>query len=443
MAHRYNERLSDTPQTDRDVTENTGIPDPYWQHNRMPYGGMPMPAYFSGLERERNFVRSVSMRYKGSHRAEDRKNFLSLQLPIAVKAKSATASYLFCTQGDCENINANIFGLRRGSEDILSNLDYIDKTIRAVKCRLRRKPDLGSKDKDKIPLLETIRDVSVSFNRLSYVARLRHYCKGDSKLKTYLRYQLSKRCDINSRLNLGIHKLIKHTDVNRYNACCIILSGVTCQTPHMWSRSIRLLARLKVFLQINFLKMIADTNVNLSDVFESPYHNLVHKLANQLKQQDDAIFKINPQAPQHIYSVKNSRNETVLQKKEAAAAARREAAKRRREKKKAVAALAKEAQALQIAETIRTVSLNLQCDAERALREHDDLTCVGNELEIGPICDEDQDPPLTFSPARSSDFGSDHVSPSSCSDSEPETMGREPTFRDYAMQPLILTIETG
>lgn len=255
-------------------------------------GGEPPPGSTcedgAGTDRkEIVFINGVSRTYKMVQRAEEKKKLLSQQLPASVRAKYATTSYLFCTPTDCDKINMMISHMRHNVDDAAFDLDKIEKSVRSIKCRLKKKPVSSFSP------LRTLRTFCTAFNRLTYLAKIRQYCDKNARSASYVRNQLNRRCNDGSKLSSSVYRFIRHADLVRYGDLCTVMAGMLCQTPHMWSRSIRMLGRLKVFLQNMFLKMFLDSGASTSSVFESCYQAYANRLAGRVKRLKEDAFALN------------------------------------------------------------------------------------------------------------------------------------------------------
>ncbi|AWV68126.1 m34 protein [Murid betaherpesvirus 1] len=238
------------------------------------------------------FIRSVSGTYKMMNRAEDRKRMLSNQLPSCIKSKSIANSFIFCTSSDGDILESEIASMRRHQKHI-TDFSKLDRAIHGVSCRIRKHPISPNLSEQQVAMIRAIRIIAISFNRITYVARVKHYCDKDSRFSNYLRDQLTKRCSEGSRLNLGIRRFISSVNVEKNRDLCMILVGMLCQTPHMWARSIRLLCRLKIFYQNVLIKMFADEKIDLRDVFELQYHSTGYKIQSQIRQYTSSAFVLN------------------------------------------------------------------------------------------------------------------------------------------------------
>nr|WEG69037.1 protein UL34 [Mastomys natalensis cytomegalovirus 2]WEG69175.1 protein UL34 [Mastomys natalensis cytomegalovirus 2]WEG69314.1 protein UL34 [Mastomys natalensis cytomegalovirus 2]WEG69452.1 protein UL34 [Mastomys natalensis cytomegalovirus 2]WEG69590.1 protein UL34 [Mastomys natalensis cytomegalovirus 2] len=238
------------------------------------------------------FIRSVSGTYKMMNRAEDRKRILSNQLPSCIKSKSIANSFIFCTSTDGDMLESEVASMRRHQKSI-TDFTRLDHAIHNVSCRIRRRPVIGILTTQQISTIRAVRIISIAFNRIVYVARIKHYCDRESRLSHYLRDQLTKRCSEGSRLNFGIRRFISCVNVEKYKDLCLILVGMLCQTPHMWARSIRLLSRLKIFFQNVIIKMFSDEKIDLREVFEFQYHSSAQKILSQVKQYTHSAFMLN------------------------------------------------------------------------------------------------------------------------------------------------------
>lgn len=239
-----------------------------------------------------NFIRSVSGTYKMMNRAEERKRILSNQLPSCIKSKSIANSFIFCTPADGDHLESEIATTRRYQKRI-ADFGRLDAVIQGVSCRVRRRPMSATLTPRQTDMIRAVRVISVAFNRITFVARIKHYCDRDTRLANYLRDELTKRCSEGSRLNYGIRQFIALVDLDRHRDLCLIFVGMLSQTPHMWARSIRLLSRLKIFYQNTLVKLFADEKIDLKDVFDLSYHSTAHKILSQVKQYTTSAFTLN------------------------------------------------------------------------------------------------------------------------------------------------------
>lgn len=238
------------------------------------------------------FIRSVSGTYKMMNRAEDKKRILSNQLPSCIKSKSIANSFIFCTSTDGDILESEVASMRR-HQKYISDFGKLDRAIHNVGCRIRKKLTSSALNSQQISIIRSVRIISIAFNRIAYVARIKHYCDRESRLSNYLRDQLTKRCSEGSRLNSGIRRFIGSVDVEKNRDLCLVFVGMLCQTPHMWARSIRLLTRLKIFFQNVIMKMFSDEKIDLRDVFEMQYHSAAQKILTQVKQYTTSAFMLN------------------------------------------------------------------------------------------------------------------------------------------------------
>ncbi|AAK57079.1 T34 [Tupaiid betaherpesvirus 1] len=237
------------------------------------------------------FWQPIADRYKQIARAEDKKRALEDLLPDSVRAKAATRSYLFCTSLDSKRINDTILQLRRGTEAV--DVDRLAAEVKSVKCRLRKKPPPETGDEHHA-LLQTVRRFCIAFNRLTCLAKMKHYCDHDSELVAYLRAQLHQRCGDNSQgLGERIRRCLQLIDRERHGDLCTVLAGIAHQTPHMWSRSIRLLGKLKVFFQNAFLRLLSDLHLDPILLFEPPFQASAHRLTLQVCRLKPEAFRLN------------------------------------------------------------------------------------------------------------------------------------------------------
>lgn len=239
-----------------------------------------------------NFIRSVSNTYKMMNRAEERKRILSNQLPSCIKSKSIANSFIFCTPADGDHLDSEIATTRRYQKRIV-DFGRLDAVIQGVTCRVRRRPMSATLTPRQAELIRAVRVISVAFNRITFVARIKHYCDRETRLANYLRDELTKRCSEGSRLNYGIRQFIGLVDLEKHRDLCLIFVGMLSQTPHMWARSIRLLSRLKIFYQNTLVRLFADEKMDLKDVFDLPYHSTAQKILSQVKQYTTSAFTLN------------------------------------------------------------------------------------------------------------------------------------------------------
>lgn len=239
-----------------------------------------------------NFIRSVSGTYKMMNRAEERKRILSNQLPSCIKSKSIANSFIFCTPADGDHLETEIATTRKYQKRIV-DFARLDTVIQNVSCRIRRRPMSATLTPRQTELIRAVRVISVAFNRITFVARIKHYCDRETRLANYLRDELTKRCSEGSRLNCGIRQFVGLVDLEHHRDLCLVFVGMLCQTPHMWARSIRLLSRLKIFYQNTLMKLFADEKMDLKDVFDLPYHSTAQKILSQVRQYTTSAFTLN------------------------------------------------------------------------------------------------------------------------------------------------------
>lgn len=297
-------RSSHPSQTTR-ASSPTALPSPQRQQNQQSHLPSPKklrppttttgPRYENDTYRSalaENFIRSVSGTYKTMNRAEERKRILSNQLPSCIKSKSIANSFMFCTPADGDHLEAEIATTRRYQKRIV-DFGRLDAVIQNVSCRVRRRPMSATLTPRQAELIRAVRVISVAFNRITFVARIKHYCDRETRLANYLRDELTKRCSEGSRLNSGIRQFIGLVDLERHRDLCLVFVGMLSQTPHMWARSIRLLSRLKIFYQNTLVKLFADDKIDLKDVFDMPYHSMAQKILGQVKQYTTSAFTLN------------------------------------------------------------------------------------------------------------------------------------------------------
>nr|WRQ19876.1 MAG: protein m34 [Herpesviridae sp.] len=244
------------------------------------------------------FIQSINRFYRTLNRAEDRKRFLSAQLPTCIKVRSTTSPFMFYNSTDNERLEAEIVSVKKNPGGF--DLTRIDRIIHGIKCRVRKKPMSPTLSSTQISIIRAVRNITVAFNRITYIARIKHYCDRESRISNYLRDQLTKRCSENSKLTTGIRRLLMCIGVDNYRDLAMILTGILCQTPHMWARSIRLLVRLKVFCQNLFIKMFYELNIDLRDVFELSYHTASQRLLLQVRQYGASVFTLNQTQKERI-----------------------------------------------------------------------------------------------------------------------------------------------
>uniref|UniRef100_A0AAU7E108 Protein UL34 n=1 Tax=Cardioderma bat herpesvirus TaxID=3141914 RepID=A0AAU7E108_9VIRU len=253
---------------------------------------------------ERAFLKTVSEMYQGTHRAEERKRFLSMQLPTSIKAKSSMTSYLYCTKEDCARLNGNLWDLKTSTAGTLEQIKKIKSGLKNVSCRLRPTERMNKRSHR---IAKNIRNLCTTFNRLIFIARAKHQCNNRSDLSNYLKDQLVRRCRENSRLNMAVYKFIKHIGAKKHRDLSTVLTGLLCQTPHIWSRSIRLLGRLKCYFQDAFIFVLNSLGVCIRDVFDDAYLRQIRITDLDIKSWSTSMFQLNPLAPKRIAALQSSR----------------------------------------------------------------------------------------------------------------------------------------
>uniref|UniRef100_A0AAU7E1Y3 Protein UL34 n=1 Tax=Hipposideros bat herpesvirus TaxID=3141919 RepID=A0AAU7E1Y3_9VIRU len=253
------------------------------------------------------FIASIADMYKGTHRAEDRKQYLSTQLPNKSRTKTSVGSYIFCTPEDCETINLAVACVKQKTDTAGNEL--IAQTIEDVRCRIRT--DGASDDHSEWYVVDIIRSLCTSFNRLTYTAKARHYCSKDAETSKFLKDKLIQQCDDTSELNANVYNFVRHVGARKYRDLSVILTGIICQTAHIWCRSIRLMERLQSFLQDAFLKVFLDLDINLELVFEPPYHPHARKLECRVRTLPESAFRLSPGSPIRISEFRNTRTNWI------------------------------------------------------------------------------------------------------------------------------------
>uniref|UniRef100_A0AAU7E2F3 Protein UL34 n=1 Tax=Lemniscomys rat herpesvirus TaxID=3141920 RepID=A0AAU7E2F3_9VIRU len=237
------------------------------------------------------FIKSIHRFYRTLNRAEDRKRFLACQLPTCIKVRSTTSSFMFYNSTDNERLENEVTSVKKNPRSL--DPIRIDRVLHGIKCRVRKKPFSPTLSPTQISIIRAVRNISVAFNRITYIARIKHYCDRESRISNYLRDQLTKRCSESSKLSSGIRRLLMCIGIAEHRDLSTVLVGILCQTPHMWARSIRLLVRLKVFCQNLFIKMFNEFGIDLRDVFELSYHTASQRLLLRVKQYGASVFTLN------------------------------------------------------------------------------------------------------------------------------------------------------
>ncbi|AEV80740.1 protein UL34 [Aotine betaherpesvirus 1] len=215
---------------------------------------------------------SISRAYRSILRAEAKKKYLIQQLPQhTLCARRNGNLYLFCTDKDHRRLTQAITQLKRS--DLSLETADIQAAVGNVRCRLRR---VDSPDQNHIQ--NTLNAICTFFNQLVFVAQMRHYCEKNERALWYSREELSKRCGEKSDLGAYIQRFVTTVDNERHRELCTVLIGLLHQTPHMWARSIRLLSKLKNYLESCFMVLLQDSGISVDSAFESPYQNEAHKL---------------------------------------------------------------------------------------------------------------------------------------------------------------------
>nr|CDI95378.1 GP34 [Caviid herpesvirus 2 str. CIDMTR] len=223
-------------------------------------------------------VRAVSQEYKSIRRAECRKRLLDHHLPDFITSKTATSTFIFCTKVDWQDAEHGLIQLKRTGYDPDSDgTSAIEQMMQQIRCRIRKNQSKLN-DPAKQRMILTIRAFCVTFNRLAFLARTRHYHTADSRAQDFLRKEITERCSEDSRLTEHANSLIHMVDPKKYESLIRILTGMLCQTPHMWSRAIRLFSRMKMFYQICFLQIMQDMDIHIPGVFEPQFKSPLKRL---------------------------------------------------------------------------------------------------------------------------------------------------------------------
>lgn len=255
------------------------------------------------------FIQTVSNMYRGSSRAEDKKQILSSQLPIRIKAKANTNSYLFCTPCDCEDISASASDLKGAPDTLASDINKTTVAVKAIRCRIRKRAR-GVLDSDQAEMIKNVRNFCISFNRLAYIARVKHYVRKDSRFAVFLKEQLVRRCHEDSKLSTSVCKFMRCVGIRRHKDVSMIMTGILCLTPHMWSRSMKLLNKLRTYFNYVFTQMFIDMGLRMIDLFEPAYHPYIAKTETQLRNGNVSDFMIlNADSPLTIAKIRMARAE--------------------------------------------------------------------------------------------------------------------------------------
>lgn len=274
--------------------ENQGDPPTGRRYASPKRGASPdqeQPVIDYTFARADHFIRFTSESYRTASRAEDRKRILSEQLPKSLKSDGFIGhSFIFCTATDGDVLEAEIASIRR-DQDRISDFERLDRAIKSVSCRIRRRPTPSKRLNDRqVRTIRAARAIAVAFNRIIYVSRIKHHCEREARIWEHLRDQLNRRCREGSRLTSGVRRFIASVDPDRHRKLCLVLVGILAQTPHMWARSVRLLNRIKLFYQNATIKLLADERIDLREAFEMQYQPTAYKILHQVLQYSPSIL---------------------------------------------------------------------------------------------------------------------------------------------------------
>ncbi|AEQ32131.1 protein UL34 [Cynomolgus macaque cytomegalovirus strain Ottawa] len=230
-------------------------------------------------ELHNSVANSISKAYRGTIRAEGKKKLLIRNLPAAPGCTRRNSNlFIFCHDRDYRKFHQGIVQLKRTRSQVDPS-DIVNVT-KNIKCRLQphnQDPPLFAGQ-----LQNTIAHVCTLFNQLVFTAQLRHYCENHERVVLYARDELTRRCGDKSTLGIHIYQLISLLDQDRHSELCHVLVGLLHQTPHMWARSIRLMGRLRNYLQQRFLHILVESGLQVDSIFESCYHSEAYRLLFQI-----------------------------------------------------------------------------------------------------------------------------------------------------------------
>ncbi|AEV80895.1 protein UL34 [Saimiriine betaherpesvirus 4] len=225
----------------------------------------------SSFSEDFNLTTSVSRTYRSILRAEGKKKYLLEQLPPQPGGLRRNSNlFLYCTDKDHRRLTHAISQLKY--PELITEAAEIHTIVNNVRCRLRR---INADEANHLQNL--IYGVCTFFNQLVFVAQVRHYCDKNERALWFSREELSKRCGEKSVLGSYIQRLVNVIDNAQHRELCCVLIGLLYQTPHMWARSIRLLAKIKAYLERCFLTLLLDSGISIDTAFESAYHNDAYK----------------------------------------------------------------------------------------------------------------------------------------------------------------------
>nr|AAA67441.1 unknown [Stealth virus 1]AAC60732.2 UL34 homolog [Atypical cytopathic virus] len=231
-------------------------------------------------EPQDNVANNLSKAYRGTIRAEGKKKLLIRNLPATFGCTRRNSNlFIFYNDRDYRKFHQGIIQLKRTRTRVDSS--EIVNVTKNIKCRLQphtQDPPLAGGQ-----IQTTISHVCTLFNHLVFTAQLRHYCEHHEQVVLYARDELTKRCGDKSALGTHIHRLIPLLDHDNHRELCNVLVGLLHQTPHIWARSIRLIGRLRNYLQQKFLNILVDSGLQIDSLFEACYHSERYRLLFQIE----------------------------------------------------------------------------------------------------------------------------------------------------------------
>ncbi|QQL09675.1 Ba57 [Baboon cytomegalovirus] len=226
-----------------------------------------------------NVASNLSKAYRGTIRAEGKKKLLIRNLPATFGCTRRNSNlFIFCHDRDYRKFHQGIVQLKRTRTQV--DPSEIVNVTKNIKCRLQ--PHTQDPPLTGGQIQTIISHICTLFNQLVFTAQLRHYCEHHELVVLYTRDELTRRCGERSALGTNIHRLISLLDHNQHHALCSVLVGLLHQTPHMWARSIRLIGRLRNFLQQRFLHVLVESGLQVDSIFESCYHSEAYRLLFQI-----------------------------------------------------------------------------------------------------------------------------------------------------------------
>ncbi|AAM00685.1 protein UL34 [Panine betaherpesvirus 2] len=259
-----------------------------------------------------NVAGTISKAYKGTVRAEGKKKLLLKHLPVQPGGCTRRNGnlFVFCTDRDYRKFHQGIAQLKRAPVDLEPS--EIQQVTSNIRCRLQpseRDPPAPTDD-----LQTAVSRVCTLFNQLVFTAQLRHYCEHQEKIVAYARDELTKRCGERSALGVEVHALVALLPHERHRDLCNVLIGLLHQTPHMWARSIRLIAILRHYLQNSLLNLLVSSGLDISQVFDACYQSEAYRILFQIGNSDSP-------APSPSYCVPDEEAAAALELSQRASAA--------------------------------------------------------------------------------------------------------------------------